>query len=49
MIERTNAWANRFRRLARDHERLPEVFAGLHYAAFVMLMLTQMMKFATSG
>jgi transposase len=29
----------RFRRLARDYERLPETLAGLHYVAFVILML----------
>jgi transposase len=44
VIERTNAWAARFRRLARDHERLPDVFAGLHYAAFVVLMLGQLLR-----
>ena len=49
VIERTNAWASRFRRLARDHERLPDVFAGLHYVAFVTLMMTQLLNFAQSG
>jgi hypothetical protein len=29
----------RCRRLARDYERLPEVLAGLHLVAFVILML----------
>ena len=32
------AWAARFRRLARDYERLPQTLAGLHFAAFAMLM-----------
>jgi transposase len=32
-------WMSRFRRLARDYERLPETLAGLHYLAFVILML----------
>ena len=32
-------WAARFRRLARDYERLPETLAGLHYLAFACLML----------
>ncbi|MEO7190984.1 MAG: IS5/IS1182 family transposase, partial [Vicinamibacterales bacterium] len=27
------------RRLARDYERLPQTLAGLHYLAFVCLML----------
>ncbi len=29
----------RFRRLARDYERLPETLAGLHFLAFVCLLL----------
>ena len=42
MVERTFAWAARFRRLARDFERLPTTLAGLHYLAFVCLMLRQL-------
>lgn len=38
VVERSFAWAARFRRLARDYERLPEVLAGLHFVAFAMLM-----------
>ena len=38
-IERSFAWAARFRRLARDYERLPETLAGLHFLAFVCLLL----------
>jgi hypothetical protein len=30
---------SRFRRLARDHERLPETLAEPHYVTFVILML----------
>jgi len=30
VIERSFGWAARFRRLARDYERLPETLAGLH-------------------
>jgi hypothetical protein len=30
---------SRFRRLAHDYERLPETLAGLHFLAFVILML----------
>jgi transposase len=33
------AWATRFRRLAKDYERLPETVAGLHFLAFACLML----------
>jgi len=39
VVERDFAWASRFRRLARDYERLPEVLAGLHFVAFACLML----------
>jgi transposase len=38
VVERSFAWAARFRRLARDYERLPETLAGLHFIAFAMLM-----------
>ncbi len=30
VVERSFAWLTRFRRLARDYERLPETLAGLH-------------------
>ena len=39
VAERSFAWATRFRRLARDYERLPETLAGLHFVAFAGLML----------
>ena len=39
VVERSFAWASRFRRLARDYERLPETVAGLHFVAFACLML----------
>jgi transposase len=39
VVERSFAWATRFRRLAKDYERLPETVAGLHFVAFVCLML----------
>lgn len=39
VVERSFAWATRFRRLVRDYERLPETVAGLHYLAFAVLML----------
>src|ERR671934_155503 len=35
------AWAARFRRLARDYERLPETLAGLHFLVFAILMLSR--------
>lgn len=39
VVERSFAWATRFRRLAKDYERLPETLAGLHFLAFAILML----------
>ncbi|MCX4164903.1 MULTISPECIES: IS5 family transposase [Paraburkholderia] len=39
VVERSFGWLNRFRRLARDCERLPETLAGLHFVVFAMLML----------
>jgi transposase len=39
VVERSFAWAARFRRLAKDYERLPATLAGLHWVAFVCLML----------
>ena len=38
VTERSFAWAARCRRLARDYERLPETFVGLHFVAFACLM-----------
>ena len=39
VVERSFAWMARSRRLARDHERLPETLAGFHFVAFAGLML----------
>jgi transposase len=39
VVERSNAWAARFRRLARADERLAETLAGLHFVAFAILLL----------
>ena len=39
VIERTYAWAARFRRLARDYERLEKILAGAHVVAFTMLLV----------
>jgi transposase len=44
VVERSFAWAARFRRLARDYERLAETLAALHYLAFAMLMLTNLTR-----
>lgn len=39
IVERSFAWAARFRRLARDYERLAQTLAAYHYLAFLCLML----------
>jgi transposase len=39
VVERGFAWAARFRRLARDYERLATTLAALHFLAFACLML----------
>jgi len=39
VVERSFAWLARFRRLARDYERLPTTLAGLHFIAFASLLL----------
>jgi transposase len=44
VVERSFGWASRFRRLARDYERLPETLAGLHFLAFAMLMLKRFIE-----
>ncbi len=41
VVERDFAWASRFRRLAKDYERLPTTLAGLHFVAFACLFLQQ--------
>jgi transposase len=41
VVERSFGWMARFRRLARDYERLPETVAGLHFIAFACLLLRQ--------
>jgi len=42
VVERSFAWAARFQRLARDYERLPQTFAGLHWLAYLTLMLSSL-------
>lgn len=44
VVERSFAWASRFRRLARDYERLPASVAGLHWLAFLTLMLNSLFR-----
>ena len=49
VIERAFAWATRFRRLAKDYERLPSVLAGFHFLAFACLMVHKAVPLLASG
>jgi transposase len=49
VVERSFAWASRFRRLARDYERLPQTVAGLHFVAFACLMLHRLVILAAQS
>jgi hypothetical protein len=44
VIERSVAWVVRFRRLARDYDRLPATLAGFHFLAFVILLLKRFVE-----
>lgn len=44
VVERSFAWMARFRRLARDYERLPTTLAGFHLLAFAILMMRQLVQ-----
>jgi transposase len=49
VVERSFAWTGRFRRLARDYERLPDTLAGLHFLAFAILMLKRFVILAINS
>ena len=42
VVERSFGWLGRFRRLARDYERLKETLAGWHWLAFLTLLLPRL-------
>jgi transposase len=44
VVERSFAWLARFRRLARDYERLPRTLEGLHMMVFASVMLGKMIN-----
>jgi transposase len=46
VVERSFAWATRFRRLVKDYERYAETLAGLHVVAFACLMMKQVTQLA---
>ena len=45
VVERSFGWMARFRRLARDYERLATTLAGLHFIAFAVLMAKRFIEF----
>ena len=49
VVERSFAWMGRFRRLARDYERLSTTLAGWHWVAFGLLMLHRWTPIANPG
>jgi transposase len=49
VVERSFAWAARFRRLARDYERLAQTLAGFHYLAFACLMLHRLIPMLSTS
>lgn len=49
VAERSFAWKTRFRRQAKDYERLPETVRGLHFIAFTCLMVHQLVSLPVAG
>ena len=49
VVERSFAWMARFRRLARDDERLNETLAGLHFVALAILMAQRFVTFISQS
>lgn len=47
VVERSIAWLARFRRLARDYERLPQTLAQLHWLAAACLMLNSLSRLSS--
>lgn len=44
VVERSFGWASRFRKLARDYERLDITLKGLYLLAFLYIMLRNLVK-----
>ena len=42
VVERSFGWTGRFRRLARDYERLADTLKGMHYIAFAILFVKRL-------
>jgi transposase len=48
-VERSFAWAIKFRRLVKDYERYAQTLAGLHVVAFACIMIRQVAALATDS
>jgi transposase len=49
VVERSFAWAARFRRLARDYERLATTLGAFHFLACACLMLATLFRMLAAG
>ena len=49
VVERSFAWLARFRRLAKDYERLASTLKGMHLAAFAIIMLARLVNWSGSA
>lgn len=49
VVERSFGWMARFRRLAKDYERLATALVGLHFVAFVCLLLHRAIPLLVGG
>jgi transposase len=49
VAERSFAWLTRFRRLAKDYERLASTLKGMHLAAFAIVMLARLANWSESA
>jgi transposase len=49
VVERSFGWLIRFRRLAKDYERLASTLAGMHLAVFAVIMLTRLANWPKSS
>jgi transposase len=49
VVERSFAWLARFRRLARDYERMASTLKGMHLAAFAIVMLARLVNWSGSA
>jgi transposase len=48
VVENSFTWAARFRQLAKDYERLPNVLSGLHFLVFAILILPKAIALLTA-